>query len=188
MHPKASIDVGNIRPGDAVLVSGMIANHGIAILSKREGLQFETEVLSDTRPLSPLTLPLLDEFGHDIHLFRDPTRGGVATVLNEIAGQAKAGVDINEVDLPVAGQVSGACEMLGLDPLYVANEGIFVAIVDKGVAEDVIDRLQAMPGGEEATIIGHMTKEHPGQVVMKSAIGGRRVIRMLPGDQLPRIC
>lgn len=188
VHPNADIDVRKIRPGDAIIVSGSLANHGIAVMSKREGLEFETEVLSDTRALAPLTLPLLDRFGQGIRLLRDPTRGGVATVLNEIAGQAKVGVDLRENDIPVAPQVAGACEMLGLDPLYVANEGIFVAITAPDIAENLVADLRQRPGGEEAAIIGQVVGDHAGKVVMQSAIGGRRVIQMLPGDQLPRIC
>ncbi len=188
VHRSAAIDSRNIKTGDAIIVSGSLANHGIAIMSKREGLEFETEVLSDTRALSPLTLPLLDQFGRDIHLFRDPTRGGVATVLNEIAGMIKRGINLDEMALPVVPQVEGACEMLGLDPLYVANEGIFVAFVDKSVADEFISALHQLPEGEEAAMIGEVVAEHPGQVVMQSKIGGRRIVQMLPGDQLPRIC
>ena len=188
LHPKADIDAARVREGDAIIVSGTIANHGIAIMSQREGLTFETEVQSDTRSLASIILSLLDSFGTGIHLLRDPTRGGVATVLNEIARQSKVGVEIIENQLPVIPQVNGACEMLGLDPLYVANEGIFVGFVDSGIASEVLELLHSLPGGEDACIIGYAVGEHPGQVVMQSSIGGRRIIQMLPGDQLPRIC
>ena len=188
VHAEADIDPLNIQKDDVIIVSGTVANHGIAIMSLREGLTFETAVKSDTRPLADLSLALLDNFGKDIHLFRDPTRGGVATVLNEISRQARVGIEISENLIPVAPEVSGACEMLGLDPLYVANEGIFVAFVKKNVAEDAVELLRTNPAGEDASIIGNVTDEHAGQVVMRSIIGGRRIVHMLPGDQLPRIC
>ncbi|MCA6079201.1 hydrogenase expression/formation protein HypE [Fulvivirga sedimenti] len=188
VHPGAEIDAGRVTEGDAVIVSGTIANHGIAIMSQREGLSFETEVQSDTRSLASIIMKLLDEFGPEIHLLRDPTRGGVATVLNEIARQAKVGIEINENNIPIVPQVHGACEMLGLEPLYVANEGIFVGFVDAAHATDVVELLHGLPGSEDACIIGRVVDQHAGQVVMQSAIGGRRIIQMLPGEQLPRIC
>jgi len=188
VHPKANIDSQNIKPGDKIIISGPLARHGITIMSHREGLQFETTICSDTRPLNSIVLDLLDEFGEHIHLLRDPTRGGLATVLNEIAADTKLGIDIAQKDIPVEQEVYGACEMLGLDPLYVANEGLFVAVVDAGVADALLARLQQWEHGAMAGIVGEFTTEHPRQVVMKSNIGGRRVVNMLAGEQLPRIC
>ncbi len=193
LHPKADISVGRVQPGDKLIVSGNIATHGMAIMSVREGLEFETSLQSDTAPLNHTVRTLLDEFGPAIHLLRDPTRGGVATVLNEIArdrnvGATRIGIDIQQASLPVLEEVAGACELLGLDPLYVANEGVFLAIVAADVAERFVGRLQTLPYGESAAVIGRVTTEHPGQVVLTSRIGGRRVVSMLVGEQLPRIC
>jgi hydrogenase expression/formation protein HypE len=188
LHPDSKIDISRIEDGDVILVSGPIANHGIAIMSVREGLEFESEVLSDTQPLNFMIKSMLDNFGDDIKLLRDPTRGGVATVLNEIAGHKKVGIEMSENGLPLDGMVEGACEMLGLDPLYVANEGIFVAVVDQKSTNDIIDMLRKFDEGKSASIIGKVTADHPGKVILKSIIGGRRVVNMLPGDQLPRIC
>ena len=188
IHPKADIRIERIQDGDAIIVSGPIANHGISIMSVREGLEFESEVISDTQPLNSMVAAMLDRFGADIKLLRDPTRGGVATVLNEIAGQVHLGVKIRETDLPIENTVEGACEMLGLDPLYVANEGIFIAVVKSTKAIEVADMLRSFEEGKFARIIGEVTFDHPGKVILKSTIGGRRVVSMLPGDQLPRIC
>ncbi len=188
VHPDSKIDPVQVRPGDHIILSNTIANHGIAIMSQREGLTFETDVVSDTRSLAGITSSLLDHFGESIHLFRDATRGGVATVLNEIARQTNAGMDISEDLIPVLPQVNGACEMLGLDPLFVANEGVFVAFVSPSAGEELLAFLRKQEGAEGACMIGKVVDEHRGQVVMKSSIGGRRVIQMLPGDQLPRIC
>jgi hydrogenase expression/formation protein HypE len=188
VHPKAAIDVDNIKAGDQVIVSGNLATHGIAIMSVREGLEFETTIESDTRPLNQMVLSLLDELGTDVRLLRDPTRGGVATVLTEIARDTALGVDIRQKDIPVDEQVDGACEILGLDPLYVANEGIFITIVAPEAAKRALSILQSAPFGHNAAIIGEITAEHPRQVVLKSSIGGKRVVNMLTGEQLPRIC
>lgn len=188
VHAKANIDIGNIKAGDKIILSGPLARHGITIMSHRQGLEFETTISSDTRPLNKIVIELLDEFGEDIHLMRDPTRGGLATVLNEIAKDAKRGIDISQKNIPVEEEVYGACEMLGLDPLYVANEGLFVAIVDKDIADTFLHQLQQWEHGSMAAIIGEVTEEHTRQVLMKSNIGGRRVLNMLAGEQLPRIC
>ena len=131
---------------------------------------------------------LLDEFGEDIHLLRDPTRGGAATVLTEIARDTRLGIDLFQKDIPVDDAVSGACELLGLDPLYVANEGIFLAVVRAEIADDFVRRLRGLEGGKDAAMIGQVTEAHPRQVVMTSRIGGKRVVNMLVGEQLPRIC
>ncbi len=188
LHEKANIDINNVKIGDKIIVSDAIATHGIAIMSVREGLEFESTIESDTRNLNHIVKDLLDEFGEAIHLLKDPTRGGVATVLNEIARDAKVGVDINHKDIPVDDQVKAACEILGLDPLYVANEGVFMAIVDPTVADKLIKKLTTFENCRHAAIIGEIVETHPRQVILTSAIGGKRVVNMLVGEQLPRIC
>lgn len=188
IHPKANIHFSRIRPGDQILISGNMATHGIAILSQREGLEFETTIESDTAALNHLVKRILDEHGEAIHLLRDPTRGGVATVLNELAEQTTLGIDLHHKNFPIDEQVAGACEMLGLDPLYIANEGIFIAIVDKASAADVLSILQQDPLSRNAAILGEVVTTHPRQVVSTSPAGGRRVVNYLVGEQLPRIC
>ncbi len=188
VHPKAKIAAGNVRSGDKIIVSGNVATHGIAIMSVREGLVFETELQSDTCNLSPAVNMLLDAFGEDIHFLRDPTRGGVATVLNELAKDSGLGIDILQTSIPLSEQVEGACEMLGLDPLYVANEGIFIAAVKAEIAEQAIQVLRTSKVGVNAAIIGTVESNHPKQVILTSSIGGRRMLNMLTGEQLPRIC
>jgi len=175
------------QPGDKVLISGPIAVHGIAIMSVREGLEFETEIASDTAALHALVSDLLAACP-DTHVLRDPTRGGVSSALTEIAQSANLGVTLQEAAIPIHEEVKGACEILGLDPLYVANEGKLIAIVSP---EDEGAALAALRGnslGQEAAVIGEMTSEHPGFVVMKTRVGGTRVVDMLSGEQLPRIC
>ncbi len=188
VHPGANIDISNILPGDKIILSGNLATHGIAIMSVREGLEFETTIESDTTNLNHIVKQLLDEFGADIHLLRDPTRGGVATVLSEIARDRKLGVDIHQRYFPIAEEVSGACELLGLDPLYVANEGTFIAVVAADIADSFVANLKMLDKGKNAAIIGEVVKTHPRQVVLTSQIGGKRVVNMLVGEQLPRIC
>jgi hydrogenase expression/formation protein HypE len=186
VHTKANISIERIKPGDKILINAPIAQHGVAILSVRQGLEFETTVTTDSRPLHQVVKNLLDELGEAIHFMRDPTRGGVATVTSEIAKQANVGVELIQQQIPIDEQVEGACEMLGLDPLYVANEGVFIAIVAAEAAERALTILQReIP---TAAIIGEVTEAHRGQVVLKSKIGGKRVVTMLPGEQLPRIC
>jgi hydrogenase expression/formation protein HypE len=175
-------------PGDVVIVSGEIAVHGIAILSLREGLRFETTLESDTAPLNQLVDGLLTALKESVHVLRDPTRGGVASVLHEIAGQAKVGIRITEDSIPVSEEVRGACEILGLDPLYVANEGKLLAIVAKDRAEEALNCLRSHPLGKDAAVIGEVVADHPGQVVLRSRVGGLRVVDLLTGEQLPRIC
>lgn len=188
VHPKASIHFSRVKAGDKIILSGNMATHGIAILSKRKGLEFETTIESDTANLNHTVEKLLNEIGADLHFMRDPTRGGVATVMNELAGQSRLGIDLDQKSIPVDDQVEGACEMLGLDPLYVANEGLFISVIDAGVAEKALSILRSDRNGRKAAIIGEMTLEHPAQVVMASRIGGKRVINYLTGEQLPRIC
>jgi len=188
IHRHASIDIDRVKEGDQIILSGPLARHGITIMSQREGLEFETTIASDTRPLHEIISDLLDVFGEEIHFLRDPTRGGVATVLNEIGRDSKLGIDISQQQIPLEEEVSGACEMLGLDPLYVANEGLFMAVVDAGIANEFVHRLQKWEFGNMSSVIGEITKEHPRQVVLNSSVGGRRVVNMLTGEQLPRIC
>jgi len=176
------------RPGDVVLVSGAIAVHGIAILSVREGLEFETTLESDTASLNGLVESLLRAAGPQVHVLRDPTRGGVASALNEIAASAGVGVVLEETHIPVWDEVRGACEILGLDPLYVANEGKCLAIVAPEAAEAALEAMRSHPLGREAAIIGQVVEEHPGTVVLRSQVGGKRIVDMLSGEQLPRIC
>lgn len=186
IHPRAKIRISQIQPGDKILVNAPIAQHGVAILSVRQGLEFETSITSDTRPLHMIVRKLLDECGEAIHFLRDPTRGGVATVLHEVASQAGVGIELVQSHIPMDEQVEGACEMLGLDPLYVANEGVFISIVSPQFSERALQILKTE--FSTAAIIGEVIAGHPGQVVLKSKIGGRRVVTMLPGEQLPRIC
>ena len=175
------------RPGDKILLSGPIAVHGIAIMSVREGLEFETEISSDTASLAGLVETILAA-GKDIHVLRDPTRGGVTSALSEIAQSAGVGMILEEAAIPITEEVKGACEILGLDPLYVANEGKLLAIVPPGEAGAVLAAMRSHPLATEATIIGEVTAEHPGFVLMKTRVGGTRVVDMLSGEQLPRIC
>jgi hydrogenase expression/formation protein HypE len=174
--------------GDLVLVSGLIAEHGIAIMSVREGLEFETTLESDSAALHELVALAIKTGGAGVHVLRDPTRGGVSSALNEIAAQARIGIRLEEVLVPIAEQVRGACEILGLDPLYVANEGKCLLIVAPESAEEVLAAIRTHPLGKEAAIIGQVVEDHPGKVFMKSRIGGMRVVDMLSGEQLPRIC
>lgn len=178
----------NARPGDVVLINGAIAVHGIAIMSVREGLEFETTLESDSAPLADLTARLLKTAVDAVHALRDPTRGGLASALNEIAVQSKVGIRLQERHIPIWDEVRGACEILGLDPLYVANEGKMLAIVAREKADDVLAEMKAHPLGAESAIIGEITDEHPGKVFLRSRIGGMRVVDMISGEQLPRIC
>jgi len=175
------------RPGDVVLVSGDIGVHGIAVMSCREGLEFGTTVLSDTAPLNGLVATMLDS-GADVHTLRDPTRGGVAATLNEIARAAGIGVSLDETALPVPAAVRDACGLLGLDPMYVANEGKLIAFVAPEDADRVLEAMHAHPLGAHAAVIGVCVDEHPGMVVARTALGGTRVVDLPAGEQLPRIC
>lgn len=186
LHPAADIAVRRVEVGDRILISGPLAAHGVAILSVREGLQFETDILSDTQPLHEPVWALLEALGPAVHLLRDPTRGGVAAVLNEVATDARAGISLDESALPIAEQVAGACELLGLDPLYVANEGLFLAIVSPEAAPEALAILRQYD--PQAALAGEVVADHPGRVVLRSGIGGKRVVHMPLGEQLPRIC
>lgn len=181
------ISAHRARPGDAIILSGTIGDHGMAIMSQRENLAFESVIESDTAPLHSLVAAMLDA-SEDIHCLRDPTRGGVATTLNEIAASSKIGMEINEKEIPVRAAVQGACEILGLDPLYVANEGKLLAVVPEAAAHAVVSRMREHPLGQDARVIGEVVQDHPGMVLMKTTIGGTRVVDVLFGEQLPRIC
>lgn len=177
----------NARAGDAVLINGTIGDHGMAVLCKREGLAFENEIRSDSASLNGLVWKMLDAFP-GIHVLRDPTRGGVATTLNEIAAQSDVGVRLFEESLPIREDVAGACEILGLDPLYVANEGKVLAIVPPAGAETALAAMREHPLGKDARRIGEVVADDPGRVFMRTRIGGHRLVDMLRGEQLPRIC
>ncbi len=181
------ISAKNARPGDVILVSGTMGDHGMAIMSKREGLQFESQIMSDTAPLHGMIAEML-AVTKDIHTLRDATRGGLSAVLNELAGASQVGIEFEETKIPVTPAVNAACEMLGLDPLYIANEGKLVAIVAPEVAEEVLDVMQKNEYGKDAAIIGTVTEAHPKRVVAKTAIGGSRVVDLPAGELLPRIC
>jgi hydrogenase expression/formation protein HypE len=182
-----NIHPARAQPGDKIIVSGPIAVHGMAIMSVREGLEFETEIASDTAPLNGLVEAIFAA-SEDIHVLRDPTRGGVTSALTEIAQTAQLGMLLDEARIPITEEVKGACEILGLDPLYVANEGKLLAIVSNGDAARVLDATRSHPLGRDAAIIGEVTADHPGFVLMKTRVGGTRVVDMLSGEQLPRIC
>jgi len=181
------IGVEKIRPGDKILINGPLGLHGIAVLSARAGLKFDRLVESDTGPVNSLIEKILNK-GRGLHCLRDPTRGGLANTLNEIAQQAKMGIVIQEEALPVPEEVRNTCDLLGLDPLYVANEGKFIAFVDPADAEDLLAILRGDPRGREATIIGEVVQEHPGTVIMLTRYESYRLLDMLTGEQLPRIC
>jgi hydrogenase expression/formation protein HypE len=180
------ISADRARPGDKVILSGYIGDHGMAILSQRENLEFEGVIASDTAPLHELVAAML-EVTNEVHCLRDATRGGVATVLHEIALRSRVGMLLRESEIPVRETVRGACEILGFDPLYVANEGKLVAVVDPGAADAVVARMRQINAGREARIIGEIV-ERPRMVLMKTEIGGTRVLDTLFGEQLPRIC
>ena len=184
---EVDISPKRLRAGDEIIVNGEIALHGIAIMSVREGLEFETTIRSDTTALNHLVEEMF-RTTKNIHVLRDPTRGGIATTLNEIAGQSGLGIVIDEKSIPVRDDVKGACEILGLDPLYIANEGKLLAFVSPEDSEKLLTAMRAHPLGKDSAVIGKVVDSHAGTVVMKSEIGGTRVVDMLTGEQLPRIC
>jgi hydrogenase expression/formation protein HypE len=177
----------SVQPGDAIVISGDLGSHGVAILSVREGLEFDAPIVSDAAPLWEPVRALLDA-AIDVHCLRDLTRGGLASALNEIAGARGVGMRIDEVSIPVGDAVQGACEILGLDPLYVANEGRFAVFVPEAQAARVVEILKGLPVSSQAVRIGEVTEGPRGLVTMKSRIGGHRIVDMLSGEQLPRIC
>jgi hydrogenase expression/formation protein HypE len=182
-----NLSADQARPGDRIILSGSIGEHGMAILSQREGLEFESPIRSDCAPLHTLVAAMLAA-SPAIRCMRDPTRGGLSSALNEIAAQSRVGMVLEESAIPVQEAVRGACELLGLDPLYVANEGKLVAIVEAAQAERILAAMQAHPLGERARIIGRVTETNPGLVTMRTSLGTTRIVDMLSGDQLPRIC
>jgi hydrogenase expression/formation protein HypE len=181
------LSIHSARPGDRVLVSGTIGDHGIAIMSVREGIEFETALESDTASLVDLTRVILENCS-TVRCMRDPTRGGLSSAVNELAAASQVGVKLLESAIPLRREVQAACEILGLDPLYVANEGKLIAIVPAAEAERLLEVMRGHPLGRNAAIIGDVVAEHPGLVTMKSPLGGERIINMLAGEQLPRIC
>lgn len=185
--PGVDISGANAKPGDKVIVSGTLGDHGIAVLSQREGLRFHVPVPSDCSPLNRLVAEML-ETSTSLHCLRDPTRGGLATSLNEFAYQSQVGINLDEVSIPVNKAVLSACELLGFDPLYVANEGKLIAVVAPADADKVLAKIRRNQYGREAAIIGEVVNEHPGRVVIKTPYGSSRILDMLSGELLPRIC
>jgi hydrogenase expression/formation protein HypE len=191
-----TISADRARPGDKILLSGFIGDHGMTIMAQREGLEFEGAMESDCAPLHDLVATMLEARGEAkdagerdfVHCLRDPTRGGVATTLNEIAKRAGVGMLLKEQTIPVRESVQGACEVLGLDPLYVANEGKLIALVAPEMADAVLKRMRAHRYGHDAAVIGEVVAEHPGMVLLETEIGGARVLDVMFGEQLPRIC
>ncbi|MGD8226994.1 MAG: hydrogenase expression/formation protein HypE [Desulfobacteraceae bacterium] len=181
------VSAHNARPGDALLVNGPIGDHGMAILSKREGLKFDSPLISDSAPLNALVSSIL-EVSSGVRVLRDPTRGGVATALNEVASRSGVGIHLFEENVPIRPSVAAACEILGLDPLYVANEGKCLVIVSRDEVEKVLGIMKKNSYGKGSVIVGEVTAENPGRVLLKTKIGGTRILSMLTGEQLPRIC
>jgi len=182
-----NVSGSNAQLGDIIIINGPIGNHGIAVLSEREGLKFETEIQSDTAPLSSLVADIL-KVSKDIHVLRDPTRGGLATTLKEIALSSKVDLEINEEDIYIQEEVRAACEILGYDPLYLANEGKLVAFVPLEMVSDILIKMRKNKYGKESKVIGKVLKSSEGKVYLNTIIGGKRIIDMLTGEQLPRIC
>jgi hydrogenase expression/formation protein HypE len=187
LHDGTEIAASRIKAGDKVIISGEIGNHGIAILAERNGLTFTPPVQTDSRPLNGLVRKML-AVTKDIHFMRDPTRGGLATTLKEAALESGLCIRIQENTLPIPLQVKGACGLLGLDPLYVANEGILIAILGEAHADKVFAAMKNHPFGKTASVIGEVVASPGGMVLLETAIGGSRIVDMLPGEQLPRIC
>jgi hydrogenase expression/formation protein HypE len=188
LDPRAEVSPASIQPGDRILLSGPIGDHGVAIMLARGDFDLAAEIESDTRSLWPAADALLGSAGRRLRCMRDATRGGVASVLNELARSSGVGMLVREAEVPVAPAVKGAAELLGIDPMYIANEGKLVAFVDPGAAEDALAALQAVSGCEQAAVIGEVRAEPPGMVLVETGFGGHRVMDQLTGDPLPRIC
>jgi hydrogenase expression/formation protein HypE len=187
--PEVHVASDNAAAGDKIILSGTIADHGITVLTQREGLSFETSLQSDSAPLNHMVKKMFSATAAgDIHVLRDPTRGGVGTALNEIAEKSEIGIEIIEDKIPLKNEVAGACELLGFDPLYLANEGKLLAFVSAGCADAVLKAVKSDPCGKDAAVIGEVVNDHPGKVLLKTRIGGKRIVDMLAGEQLPRIC
>jgi hydrogenase expression/formation protein HypE len=182
-----TVGPGRAQVGDAVLVSGPVGDHGIAVMAAREGIDFETTLVSDSAPVVAPVAALLEAVP-DTRVLRDPTRGGLATALGEVAVASRVGIRVEEAEIPVRDEVRGACELLGFDPLYVACEGRFLAVVPGERAEAALDAVRSQPGGEGARLIGRVVTEDPGRLVMRNRIGSHRLLERLSGEQLPRIC
>ena len=187
-YDKARLSPLNIQEGDQIIINGSLGDHGISILSLRDNLGFHTSLQSDSASLHQLTKTLLDNFAGNIHCLRDPTRGGIAATLNELAEQSQQGMLLNENALPIKPEVKAACELLGLDPLHIANEGKLVCFCDKDVANDIVKLMRKHPLGQEAAIIGEAVNDKHQLVELKTLYGGKRIVDWLHGDQLPRIC
>ncbi len=187
IEKDVNISPANCKAGDVILLNGKIAEHGIAIMSAREGLEFETEVISDTAPLNGL-VDLILLTSKNVHVMRDPTRGGIASSLNEIASTAEVGILIDENKIPISEEVKGACEILGLDPLYIANEGKLLVFAAEEDSEKILNVMRSHEFGREAQIIGKVVADNPKSVVMKTLVGSTRIVDMISGEQLPRIC
>jgi hydrogenase expression/formation protein HypE len=188
LHSHTAVGPKRAKSGDAVIVSGTLGDHGMAIMSVREGLEFESPIRSDCAALNGMIAAVLDAAGSSVHAMRDPTRGGLASTLNEIAQASQLGVELDEKRLPVRCEVQSACDLLGLDPVYVANEGKAVFLVARDAADRVLEVLHGHPLGREAADIGHVTTEHKGMLVARTVMGANRVIPTMIGEQLPRIC
>jgi hydrogenase expression/formation protein HypE len=185
--PNVNIASHHAKPGDQIILSGTIADHGITILTRREGLSFKTSLTSDTAPLNHMVKQMLTA-GPGIRVLRDPTRGGVGTALNEIAEKSKIGIKIYEQNIPLKKEVAAACELLGFDPLYLANEGKLLAFVSAEDTAAVLAVMRANSYGKDAAVIGEVVEDHIGKVILETRIGGMRIVDMLAGEQLPRIC
>jgi hydrogenase expression/formation protein HypE len=188
LDPRARLSPSALAPGDRILVSGRIGEHGMAVMLARDEFALEADISSDTHSLWPAVDTLLEAAGPDLHCMRDATRGGVASALNELARASGVAALVREADVPIAPAVAGACELLGIDPMYVANEGKLLAFVAPESAEGALRALRAVPGCEQAAEIGEIEAEPPGMVLVDTAFGGRRVMDLLAGDPLPRIC
>ncbi|MGD9162391.1 MAG: hydrogenase expression/formation protein HypE [Desulfobacteraceae bacterium] len=182
-----NVSGSNAAPGDKIILSGYIADHGVTILTKRENMSFDSPVKSDSAPLNNMVKKII-ETTNKVHVFRDPTRGGVGTTLNEIVASSQVGITIYEEKIPVRNSTKGICELLGFDPLYMANEGKLLAFLPEDISDTVLSIIREDEFGNDASVIGEVTAENPGMVFMKTAIGGERIVDMLTGEQLPRIC